>query len=233
MVKLIPFQQLSKSIIVPALVIFLALAGTKSDAHGANPSGEAIIFVASQYTYVREKTNHNDAPEIDLWLKFVGLDNKVALKTTGTGYSYCAAYGCSMIGETYKYAGKKTPFLKLARCATVLKMARKDKYTYNVIPAKQVYIGAVDLQAADAVIWSHKKKAEYDWDGHFGLVVKQIDETYFKTIEGNTVGTDAVDGQREQVSGSKNLGGVYYKKRNLNPNWAFNPEAFIRINEVK
>jgi hypothetical protein len=233
MVKILPKQVLLKSIFVPSLVILMALVGTKSDAHGAQPSGSEVIFVASQYSYVREKTNKNDAPEINQWLKYTGLDNVAEIKRTGTGYSWCAAFGCSVIAETYSYHKMKSGFLKSAGCANLLKMAKKDKYTYNVIPAKQVYIGAVTLLPADAAIWSHKKKAQYDWNGHFGLVVKQIDETYFKTIEGNTVGTDAVDGQREQVSGSKNLGGVYYKKRNLNPNWAFNPEAFIRINEVK
>lgn len=228
--KLLPKGYLAHKIFVPTLVIFMALVGTNSEAYGS-PFDSDIIFVASQYKYVREKTNHNDAPEIDTWLKFVGLDNKGEIKRTGTGYSWCAAYGISMYNETYQYHNKKSPLYRSARCSEVYKMAKKDKYTYTVIPAKKVLLQAEDLHEADIVIWSHKKKAEYDWNGHFGLVMKRLDVEHFQSIEGNTVGTDAPDGQREQTKGSKNMGGVFVKTRSLNPNYDFNPEGFIRINK--
>jgi hypothetical protein len=189
-----------------------------------------ILFVASQYLYVREKTNRNDAPEIDQWLKFCGLDNQKKIKKTKKGYPYCAAYGCFIISETYKAHNLPTPFFKSAGCADILNNAKRDKYTYRVIKPKDVFIGAVILKPSDIVIWSSNKNSEYNWNGHFGLVVSQINNNEFKSIEGNTVGSNADADQREQSKGSKNVGGVYYKKRKIGLGTTeFPVEGFIRI----
>jgi hypothetical protein len=226
---LLPLQFLIKNFVVPSFIIFIALVGTNSEAHGGQYDSD-IIFVASQYQYVREKTNKNDAPEIDKWLKFTGLDNPAEIKRNGSGYSYCAAFGCSVIAETYGYHNKKTPFFRNARCSEIYKLAKKDKYTYTVISANNIFNGAYTLHEADIAIWSSKKKREFDWNGHFGIVTKQFDPVYFEALEANTIGPNSTEGQREQVKGSKNIGGVFFKKRNTNPNWSFNPEGFIRIN---
>ena len=51
------------------LTFFVLLFGQTSFA----ANGLQALKVAEGYTYVREKTNHNDAPEIDRFLKYVGL----------------------------------------------------------------------------------------------------------------------------------------------------------------
>lgn len=189
-----------------------------------------ILFVASDYLYVREKTNANDHPEIDRWLKYVGLNNQASIKQTGQGYSYCMAYVCTMIGDTYKYYGKPTPFYRMAKCSDVWTLSKKNKYKYKTFTAKQVYIGAVKLNQSDVVIYSHNKKSNTSFNGHTGLVIQQINNNSFKSIEANTVGVSSLVDDREQNKYSKNFGGVYIKQRKLGiGTTAFPVEGFIRI----
>jgi hypothetical protein len=198
----------------------------------ASQFDDEILFVASQYLYVREINNANNHPEIDKWLKYCGLNNQAKIRKTGSGYSYCASYGCYVIYETYKANGLPTPFFNSAGCADILNRAKRDKYTYRVIKPKDVFIGAIKLEPSDIVIWSHNKNSEYSWNGHFGLVVNQINNNEFKSIEGNTVGSNADLDQREQQKGSKNVGGVYYKKRKIGLGTTeFPVEGFIRIQD--
>lgn len=191
-----------------------------------------IIFVSKDYLHVREKTNANDHPEIDRWLKFVGLDNKGEYKRSGQGYSYCMAYVCTMIADTYKYHNEPTPFYKMAKCSDVWTLSKKNKYKYKTFTAKQVFIGAEKLSLADVVIFSHNKASNTNFSGHTGLVLEQLDNNTFKAIEGNTVGSDSVLDDREQNRKSKNVGGVFVKKRKLGlGTTAFPVEGFIRIRE--
>jgi hypothetical protein len=161
-------------------------------------------------------------------LKNVGLDNIAKLKQSGEGYSYCMAYVYSMSKKTFGYFGKKTPLIKTGGCSVEWKLTKKDKYTFRTFTAKQVYIGAVKLQPADVVIFSHNKTSE-DFLGHTGFVISQIDNNRFTAIEGNTVGVDDTSQQREQKKGT--IGGVFTKKRSLAIGTAAFPvEGFIRIN---
>jgi len=191
-----------------------------------------IIFVAKDHLHVREKTNANDHPEIDRWMKYVGLDNQGEYKRTGQGYSYCMAYVCSMIADTYKYHGKPTPFFRMAKCSTVWTQAKKNKYKYKTFTAKQVFIGAEKLSLADVIIFSHNKASNTSFNGHTGLVLEQLDNNTFKAIEGNTVGSNSTLDDREQNKKSKNVGGVFIKQRKLGlGTTSFPVEGFIRIIE--
>jgi len=191
-----------------------------------------ILFVGSQYTYVREMTNRNDHPDIDIWLKYCGLDNQKKFLRTGEGYSYCAAFGCYVIYVTYKAHNMKSPFFHSAGCADILTRAKKDKYTYRVITPKQIFIGAAYLEPADVIIWSHNKNSENSWNGHFGFNYYQINNNEFKSLEANTINKNDASGQREQAKGSKNVGGVYYKNRKLGLGTTeFPVEGIIRIQD--
>ena len=157
----------------------------------ANPYGAEIIQHADSYLNVREQTNHNDNPKIDQWLGQLGLDNKGQLKRTGQGFAWCMAFSQGMYTEVYKLHGKKNPLPRSARCSEVWKLAKKDKYRYRCVTAKQVETGAYRLRAADVAIFSHKKTSE-DFDGHTELVVAPTSTSDFDTDGGNVgAGNDA------------------------------------------
>ena len=214
------------------LLIFLLILSSWCTYAFGSVYKEQLLWIADDWSYVRELTNRNDNPEIDDWLKFVGLDNKAEIKRTGSGYSYCMAYVQSVYRKVYvTLHNQKHPLIRSARCSEVWKMSKKDKYSYTTMTAKQIYIGAYELQDGDIAIWSHKKIND-DFNGHTGLVVDQINNNEFRAIEGNTVPSNDIESQREQTKGSKNQGGVYYKNRKLAlGTTAFPVEGFIRVNK--
>lgn len=194
--------------------------------HGFEYKDEAL-WVADDLSYVRERTNRNDAPEIDMFLKVVGLDNQLSIRTTGTGYPWCSGFVNYVLFKTYSLHNEKTPFPRSARVAQVWKMAKKDKYTFRTFTAKEIALGIVQLEEADAIVWSHKKIND-NFDGHIGLVVRQINNRKFECIEGNTAAGSDLASQREQ-KGKNNVGGVYYKIRSSDGSFDFMPEGGIRI----
>jgi hypothetical protein len=195
------------------------------------PYGDQIIETAKSYSYVREQTNHNDAPQIDGWMKYLGLDNAGQIRSTGTGFSWCMGFVQGMYREVYAIYSKRVPLPRSARVSDVYKMAKKDKYRYQVFTAKQVESGAVKLKVADVMICSHNKRTD-NFDGHTGLVIAQNSKAYFRTIEGNTGPSSNANDQREQTGTNKKVemnGGVRFKDRTVRPRSpTFCVEGFIR-----
>lgn len=187
---------------------------------------KAILTKAQSYLYVRElhPRNGNRSPEIDAWLKYLGLP---------PGLSYCLTYGVYCTDTVYEQYGLRRPLPKIGHCGTMLKLARKDKYAYTVYTPRQIERGIAKITPTDIIIWSHNKTLQmdksYTWPGHAELAKQQTGLATVDTYGANTVGVDDAKAQREQ--GAKGpVGGVWLKHRRLGSASSFNPEGIIHIN---
>lgn len=209
------------------LIIFLFLTSTayaecgKCHASEFKPQ-EEVITEAKKYLYVREKTNRNDAPEIDLWLKNCGL---------GKGYPYCAAFTASMYKNIYKKHNKKSPYPMNASASQTALYCIKNPLKFKVITSKAINWGVSKPLKGDVIIWMRGKAqfTEFGFKGHEGIT----DYVMFKdiyTIEGNTKAGEGGD-QSGTVLGDMKYGheGVYQRKRNININSKFPIVYFIRL----
>ena len=185
-----------------------------------NPTHEVVI-TAKQYLNVREKTNHNDSPEIDRWLKNCGL---------GKGYSYCQAYTVNCYKETYEKHGLKSPYPMYAGVARVAEYCTKNSLKFKVISTKKLIWGVDSPQEGDIASWKHGKSqfTGFGYNGHAGLV-KYAKGKDIYTIEGNTKVGEGGD-QSGTVLGDMRYGheGVYERIRNININSNFPIMYFIR-----
>jgi hypothetical protein len=192
---------------------------------------QEIMDLAKSQLYVREKTNNNDAPEIDGYLKYLGLPK---------GLSYCITFDIWAIGKTYEAHGLKCPVPKIGKVSTLLKTVKKDKYKFTVHSARDVEYGIVKLKPAMIATWSHSKRLDragkdaYDWSGHAELVDCPTTYVKFDSVGANTTGTDDPRLQREQSGGTYKLGGpqggVWKKHRSVSKQSSFYCEAFIELN---
>lgn len=170
---------------------------------------ENTLFCADGYSYVREKTNRNDSPEINAWHKYVGIPK---------GNPYCASFVINMYACGNYY--ESSPLPKIARVSALYKSAQKNPYKYKTFAAIRVKQGIEKLELADLACWANGV-AVGNFNGHIGLVIYQTDYQRFKTIEANT-------GPGE--SGSQREGnGVYYRDRRLDLDKTFKVVGFIRV----
>jgi hypothetical protein len=194
----------------------------------SGPYDLEVLKKAESYLYVRELNpiNGNRSPEIDMWLKYVGLP---------PGLSYCVTFNVYCVGSVYEAHGKRNPLPKIGRVSTLLKIVKKDKYAFTVVPAKDVEYGSYILKPGMIAIWSNNKKLDgsgldkYDWAGHAEFVTSPLVKSKFGSIGANTIGVDDIRSQREQAKTGP-VGGVYRKSRNISKLKSFNTEAFIKIN---
>lgn len=202
---------ISQRLFLPLVLSTLLLSQSPSL---ANPLQEEVVKTAQKYTYVREKTGKNDGPEIKQWLGYFGLPQ---------GNPYCAAF---VIGGCYKEAsdtlGIAQPLPKTARVSTLYKTAKKNPYKFKVISAARVKQGIETLEKADVPAWSHNKlPGNSDWNGHTGIVLNQINNNTFTSIEANTSSGN---------KGSQRDGdGVFKRTRTLGIGTKFPVEGFIRV----
>jgi hypothetical protein len=170
---------------------------------------ENALFCADDYSHVREKHNNNRSPEIDTWLKYIGLP---------VGQPYCAAFTISMYACGNYF--ESSPLPKIGRVSALYKTAQKNPYKYKVIPAVRVKQKIEKLNPGDVSCWAHGT-ASGNFNGHAGLVINQVDYQTFKTIEANT-GSGNAGSQREG-------NGVYYRTRKLDMEKVFKVVGFIRV----
>lgn len=214
------------------LLVALALVLLGGPVLGASqtsnkPTGAQIIKKAQSYLYVRElkPRNGNRSPEIDSWLKYLGLP---------PGLSYCISFDIYCIGKTFEESGKRCPIPKIGHCGRFLKAVKADKYAYTIYTPKQVEQGIVKARPGDILIWSHNKNINntksYTWPGHAELI--EHAKNPVNTIGANTTGVDSINSQREQSGKAGPIGGVWRKTRKLGAYAPFNPEAIVHINGV-
>jgi hypothetical protein len=102
------------------------------------------IIIAKKYNYVREKTNNNDAPEIDQWLKNCGL---------GKGNPYCASYIASIKKETYENEGKKSPWPMIGSVSMFANYCNKRPFDFKLISTKKLQWNIDSVQPGDVISW--------------------------------------------------------------------------------
>lgn len=174
---------------------------------------DLVIVNAEKYLYVREKTNTNDAPEIDKFLAYLGLPK---------GLSWCAAYICFVHKESADSLQIKNPLPRIGRVSTLWDLAQENDLRYKTFDSEEVLSGELKLNKADIPIWESNNLAKVkNFNGHTGLILYQKDNNSFKSIEGNTTPNNKGD-QREG-------GGVYERDRTLGIGTKFNVLGFIRV----
>lgn len=167
-----------------------------------------------KYTYIREKTNKNDHPDIDKFLAYLGLPPRL---------SWCASFVIYNFKEVSEKMNIKQPLPKYARVAMLLNKCKENPLRFKIIPKEQVLLQLIRLEKGDLPIWVCSPVKNNDFNGHIGFVIEQIDIKTIKTIEGNTTSGDTGD-QREG-------GGVYIRNRKIKTISNFSLEQFIRVNQ--
>lgn len=188
------------------LFLLMLLMICFSQAHGATLQ-ERVIENSSKYLQVRELHNDNRSPHIDQWLRYLGLP---------PGLSYCAAFTI----WNYHEAGFNLP--KYGRVASLWKTCQARELTYKTFDAEAVSMKIERLHPGDIPVWAHGRiNAARDFNGHTGIVLRQLDRTAFLSREGNTMPSNAGN-QREG-------GGVYDRTRGLGFGSSFKVVGFIRV----
>lgn len=180
-----------------ALILLLLLSS-----YSAADDRLAVGAVKHGYSYlhVREATNNNDHPDIDKFLKYLGLPK---------GLSWCAAYSLYCFKESSDELRVKQPFPKYGRVAMLRQACINNPLKYRYITADEVRFGSVQLRPGDLPLWASGVIRAGDFNGHTGLVVQQLSPRTFHSIEGNTM-PSAKGNQREG-------GGVYERNREIAP----------------
>ena len=167
---------------------------------------ERVIINSARYLHVRELQNNNRGPEIDTWLKYLGLP---------MGQPYCAAF----VVYNYHEAGYNLP--RIGRCSLLWQRCRDNGLRYTTFTAEDVSFGIRRINPADAVIWRNGNGPGQNWNGHAGLALDQINRAAFRSREGNT--------QPGNAGSQREGGGVYDRERPLGFGASFRVVGFIRV----
>lgn len=191
------------------IIIFIILTIAVSASAVSLP--QAALDESAKYLFVRESTNHNDSPEIDAMLSYIGLPKRL---------SWCAAY----VVYAYKGAAEalsiKNPVPKIGRVSMLWDTCRARELSFKTFPASDVKSGVEKLRPGDIIVWRHGKNIK-NFDGHTGLIKRQADRNGFESREGNT--------QPGPSGNQREGGGVYDRTRKLGLGTSFEVVGFIRI----
>lgn len=194
----------------------MALAATVANAVDL---GKESVDVEQCYSYVREKTNSNDHPDIDTFLAYCGLD---------PGYAWCQAFYLYSVNEAFSMYGKKQPFGRSASVAQTAKRALNRPLELRVFDAKDVAWGKVKLHKGDLLAFQSDYGGSAWTHGHAAMVISSTGKVVC-TIEGNTKpgpGGDQTGKKKGDLSAGKD--GVYERDRALYFAGRFQPKYFIR-----
>jgi hypothetical protein len=166
---------------------------------------------SNKYLKVREKTNNNDAPEIDMFLAAIGLPK---------GLSWCCAFALYNYKEAADLLKVKQPFPKYGRVSMLWEFCKKNPTRYQTFTAEQVRMGLVQVREGDLVIFKNGPVATGNFNGHIGIAIVMQPKNILFDVEGNTLPEGVKGNQREG-------GGVYQRHRYLSPG-TFSIIGFIR-----
>lgn len=200
-------RQIFAVVLMTALFISICNADVRCEYNLKRLAAENAL----KYTYIREKTNRNDHPDIDKFLKYLGLPPR---------QSWCAAFVIYNFKEASEKISVPQPLPKYARVALLLKKCKENPLRFKVLTKEQVVLDLIKLEKGDLPVWICSPVKNDDFNGHIGFVLKQIDTKTIHTIEGNTTPGNTGD-QREG-------GGVYERTRKIVPSSTFRLEYFIR-----
>lgn len=141
--------------------------------------------IAQSKVGVRELTGNNDGPEVEAYLKAVGL---------GKGYSWCMAFIVWCYDQAAKQLGVKNPLVRTGGCMN----------QWHNFQGKKVK--PEELQEGDVAIMDLGNGA-----GHTFIVTRRRD-TVVDTVEGNTNNNGSANGDgvynRTRTVGGKIIGGL-------------------------
>jgi hypothetical protein len=207
---------------IPLDTAFAGLASKDTNCAGCHKPAVNLPLAAlentKKYLKLREKTNNNDSPEIDAMFKYVGLDNQKQFKTTGCGYSWCAAFVLYNYYEASLKLSVPQPLPKTAGVANLWNITKANPIRYRTIPVSQVRLGLIKLQPGDVIIWKHGTAA-FNL-GHTGIHKEQLSMSEIYSVEGNTSGKVL----------SREGCGVFENKRYLSATGSMSIIGFIRPN---
>lgn len=143
------------------IVLAVGLIIAASIGAAAEPVYPKHVEVAKSYKYVREKTGNNDGKEVEMFLRYTGLNK---------GNPWCAAFVSYCLGK----ANVKSPL--------IISASARRFITDQSIPASKVLSGQYKLKGGELVIWQRGN----GWQGHIGITIHQIANNKVYTIEGNT-----------------------------------------------
>ena len=121
----------------------------------------SLVEVATKYIGIKESTNHNDGPEVEMFQKAV--DGKAQ------GESWCMAFCQFCLQQVEQIENIRSNVFHSEHCLTVWNKTDKTLHSNKPEPG---YI----------VIWQHGDTTQ----GHTGIVTDVVDDNHFGTIEGNT-----------------------------------------------
>jgi hypothetical protein len=176
-----------------------------TQAHGATLQ-ERVVENSAKYLHVRERHNDNRSPEIDTWLKYLGLP---------MGQPYCAAF------YVYNYHEQGHNLPRIGRCSLLWQTCRARELTYKTFDAEAVSMGIEKIRPADGIIWRHGRGTTSNFNGHAGIALAQTGRTTFRSREGNT--------QPGSTGNQREGGGVFDRNRRLDIGSAFEVVGFIRV----
>lgn len=195
---------------VAILLLLFGIVMIQLNCHAADLP-ELSVQKGKSYLHVREKTNHNDAPEIDRMLAYLGLPK---------GLSWCAAYSLYCYKEGADELRIKQPFPRYGRVAMLWSACKANPLKYKAITADQVRLGSVQLRPGDLPVWANGTIRDGDFSGHTGLVITQLSPRTFRSIEGNT----SSGNKGSQSDGN----GVFIRERSISPG-SFRILGFCRM----
>jgi len=157
----------------------------------ALPVPELAVEAGGRYRHVRERTGKNDHPDIDKFLRHLGLP---------LGLPWCAAYAVWSYKEAADFQGQKNPLPRYGRVSMLLEYARSREGKYEVMKPDEAL--ARPTLPGDLPVWLYGTGPNPN--GHIGLA-RGRDGGTMLTREGNTSSGNA---------GSQRDGdGVYDRRR--------------------
>lgn len=185
-----------KSKIMVAILLSIAfIIGSGMRAFSQEPPH---LQIARQNLHVREKNGCNCGKEIDRWLKSVGVPS---------GSSYCAAF----VSYCLSQAGATLP--------TVRSASARKFITPASIPISRIQVG--DVKVGDLAVWQRGT----GWQGHIGIVIRQLSRNRYIVLEANTSSGD----RGSQANGD----GVYIRDRTNIATAYFRITHFTKVTHAK
>jgi hypothetical protein len=184
--------------------------------------GNNLVKAAEHYKNVRESKGDNRSPEIDSFLKDLGLP---------VGLAWCLAYVQRCWKDACAEVGIKNPMPKgCARVSVFLKIAEQNPYVWKVKSYKSISLGATTPAKGNMPIFINGPVVGYseNFNGHVGILDVPLKGSFWGW-EGNTgpevAHKSSVHLTAKQIEAERNAGGatagVHYRYRGYNPQSRF------------
>jgi hypothetical protein len=204
-------------------IFILFITPVSSNATLPPETGSRLVNIASSYSYVREYQGNNRSPEIDSFLKDLGLP---------VGLAWCMAYVQRCWKDTSRIYKGPNPMPKgVARVSTFLKIANQNPFVWRIKTAKSLMNGSSTSKVGDMTIHISGRGVlpSENFNGHIEIVSQRVSTMSNWTWGGNTGPETAVKSTNVEAerNASGKLAGVHHRYRNYAPNSNFRIHCLI------